>query len=216
MKAIYIGSGWDVNPIVFLNHIKDWVYIDCKPFSEFGVRVHKCDTRWCSKKCLGFKRPCFIPRIRKEMERIGMKYKKISDNELEFTNETQRVTFFVNTSMPEHIYRVENRIQDFNHWIIMGHDPNIAALEHTSQNITFWGNTNTVYTKDSTEDRYYNEFKDELCFQINRNKKVRNRFSHFNIIKGDSVTSFGSWENFIIQNRKDLQQDFHNFSTSEL
>ena len=57
MKAIYIGSGWDVNPIVFLNHIKDWVYIDCKPFSEFGVRVHKCDTRWCSKKCLGFKRP---------------------------------------------------------------------------------------------------------------------------------------------------------------
>ena len=209
MKALYIGSGCDVTPVSFLSHIKDWVYIDCQPFSEFGVRVHKCDKRWCSEKCIGYSRPRFISRVRKEMKRIGMKYKKISDNELEFTNETQIVTFFVNTSMPEHIDRVANRIKDFNHWIVMGHDPNITALQHTSQNITFWGDSKTVYapcseTKMKREDKYYNEFKDQLCFQINRDEKVKNKFSRFNIITGDSVSSFDSWSNFIIQNSKDL------------
>ena len=97
MKAIYIGAGSDVAPITFLSHIKDWVYIDCQPFSEFGIKVHTCDPTYCPKKCIGFKRPTFIPRVRRAMERIGMRYKKISNNELEFTNDNQKVTFFVNT-----------------------------------------------------------------------------------------------------------------------
>ena len=197
MKAIYIGAGSDVKPITFLNHIKDWVYIDCKPFSEFGVKVHKCDTRWCLKKCNGYSRPNFIPQVRKEMERIGMTYKKVSENELEFTNDTQRITFFVNTSMPEHIERVKHRIKDFDQWVVMGHDPDITALEHTSQNITFWGNTNTVYTKINSEDEYYDNYKDQLCFQMNRDEKVRNRFSNFNIIAGQDTFNYDTWANFI-------------------
>ena len=79
----------------------------------------------------------------------------------------------------------------------MGHDPNCLALKYTAQSITLWGNTNTVYTKDPHEDEYYESFKDQLCFQLNRDKKIRNKFSRFNIIDGGDVFSYDSWDNFL-------------------
>ena len=192
MKAVYIGAGTDVRPVQFLTYIKDFVFIDCQPFSEFGTMVHECNPEWCSKNCNGFSRPRFIPKLKEQMEKIGMKYEEISDNELKFTNETQTVTYFVNTAMPDHIDRVKERIKDFDNFIVMGHDPDSTAIKYTTKNITFWGNTKTVYSKCDDD-----ENKNALCFRIHRENTIRERFLRFNIIDGDDVTNFDNWSNFV-------------------
>lgn len=203
MKAIYIGAGTDVKPIIFLSNIKDFVYIDCQPFSAFGIKVHKCNPKSCSKNCVGFSRPRFLPRLNWNMERIGMKYKKISDNELEFTNERgQRVTYFINTAMPEHINRVKCRIRNFDNLIVMGHDPDSTALDYTDRKITLWGNTHTVYKideKDGKDRNYIPAIKEEkgVIWRLNKEVKTRKMFNWFNIIKGNKVHRFDRWSNFI-------------------
>jgi len=195
MKALYIGSGCDIFPISFLSYIKDWVYIDCQPFSEFGKIVHICDKRWCPDKCIGYSRPGFIPKVIKNMKDIGLKYKKVSENELEFTNETQRVTFFVNTSVPEDNDRIKTRIKDFDNWIVMGHDPDASVLKYTTKNITFWGNRETSYSKCEQDD--YRKNVNELCFHLNRIGTIKNHFTRFNCIHNGKVNSFDNWYSFV-------------------
>lgn len=196
MKAIYIGAGRDVTPIQSLKHIKDWIYIDCQPFSEFGIRVHECDNTTssgqapCQAFCNGFKRPLFIPQVVKEMERIGMTYRKISDNELEFTNETQKVTYLVNTSLPEHIDKVKERIKGFDNWICMGHDPDYEAIKYAAPHITFWGNSRTNYTKSD----YY---KNSLFYKIAEDTEIRKRFTGFNIVYEVGVARYKEWEDIL-------------------
>ena len=195
MKAVYIGAGTDVSPIKFLRNVKDFVYIDCQPFSEFGTKVHKCTPGWCSEKCVGFSRPRFLPRLKESMERIGMKYRKISDNELEFTNERgQRVTYFINTAMPDHINRVKRRIRNFDNLIVMGHNPDSTALEHTDRKITFWGNTATAYQNCTCDD---SDSKDNVIWRLNREDETRKKFYWFNVIDGNKVHRFDRWSNFI-------------------
>lgn len=196
MKVIYIGAGLDVKPIQFLSNIKDFVYIDCQPFSEFGTKIHKCTPGWCSKNCLGFSRPMFLPRLKTSMEKIGMKYKKISDDELEFTNDKQLVTYFINTSMPEHIDKVKSRIKGFDNFIVMGHDPDSTVLKYTNNKITFWGNEYTYYRRDDLCDEI-NKTQNNIISRLHREIKTRNKFNWFNIIKGNKVYRFDRWSNFV-------------------
>ena len=202
-KALYVGAGTDTTPITSLKHINEFIFIDCQPFSEFGVLVHKCDPRWCNEVCIGYSRPRFIKEIVNKMKKIGMNYKKISDNELKFTNEIQTVTYFVNTSIPEHIDRISVRIKDFDNLIVMGHDPDSIVLKYTNKNLTLWGNTETVYSKCYDD---IGECKNNLCFRMNREKSIRNRFLHFNLIDGrissyyklrPLITSFDNWSKFV-------------------
>jgi hypothetical protein len=191
MKAIYIGSGTDITPIQNLKHIKDWIYIDCQPFSEFGIMVHEC-VKQCKTSCNGFKRPRFIPQVIKEMERIGMTYRKISDDELEFTNETQKVTYFINTSLPEHIDKVKGRIKGFDNWICIGHDPNYEVIKYAAPHITFWGSTRTMYGKND----YY---KNSLFYKLSEDKEIRKRFTGFNIIHNitGSITRYKAYSDIL-------------------
>ena len=157
MKAVYIGAGTDVSPIQRLTDIKDFVYIDGQPFSEFGALSHKCDPCLCSETCVGFSRPSFLQRLKDEMDKINMSYKQISENEIEFTNETQRVTYFINTAIPDHIDRIKERINDFDNLIVMGHIPHSIILDYTTKSLTFWGNKRTVYSKCKSREKYAEE-----------------------------------------------------------
>ena len=196
MKAVYIGAGTDLSPIQRLTHIKDFVYIDGQPFSEFGTKVHKCTSEWCSKKCVGFSRPSFLPRLKKEIDKINMSYKKISENEIEFTNETQRVTYFINTAIPDHIDRIKDRIKDFDNLIVMGHIPNSIILDYTTKPLIFWGNKGTVYST-SKHDEEYAENKVLLCYRMHRELPVKQKFYNFNLIKETGLMCFTNWSKFV-------------------
>tara|TARA_B100001250_G_scaffold397883_1_gene405494 strand:+ start:474 stop:1145 length:672 start_codon:yes stop_codon:yes gene_type:complete len=197
-KALYIGAGNDTMPIAYLKHITDFVFIDCQPFSEFGVKVHKCDPKYCREDCVGYSRPWFVNDVITKMIEMGMNYKKISENELEFTNDSQRVTYFINTSMPDHIDRVKDRIKDFDVFIVIGHNPDSEALKYTTKKISFWGGINTVYTP---EDEELTHVITRLCNE----KKFISKFHQFNLLLADSFLDshcyehqeFNTWENFL-------------------
>jgi hypothetical protein len=196
MKAVYIGAGTDLSPIQKLTHIKDFVYIDGQPFSEFGTRSHKCDPSFCSKDCIGFSRPSFLKRLKDKMEKINMNYKKISDNEIEFTNETQRVTYFINTAIPDHIERVKDRINNFDNLIVVGHIPDSIILNYTTKPLVFWGNTNTSYTT-SKHDEKYAEERVLLCYRMHRELPIKQKFYNFNLIKETGLMCFTNWSTFV-------------------
>lgn len=40
MKAIYFGAGLDTRPLINLDDVKEFIYIDCQPYSEFGNIVN--------------------------------------------------------------------------------------------------------------------------------------------------------------------------------
>ena len=198
-KALYIGAGEDVMPVTYLKHIKDFVFIDCKPFSEFGVKVHECDPKYCKGDCIGYSRPWFVENVITKMEEIGMKYNKISENELEFANESQRVTYFINTAIPDHIDRVKDRIKSFDVFIVIGHDPHSEVLKYTTNKITFWGAKNTAYVSEDSDG------KDQLTYRMCNEEKVRDKFNRFNLLLEDPYFSsyceehqeFATWENFL-------------------
>ena len=198
-KALYIGAGEDVMSVTYLKHIKDFVFIDCKPFSEFGVKVHECDPKYCKGDCIGYSRPWFVKNVITKMEEIGMKYKKISENELEFSNESQRVTYFINTAIPDHIDRVKDRIKGFDVFIVIGHDPHSEVLKYTTNKIIFWGAKNTVYASEEFE------LEDQLTYRMCNEEEVRDKFNQFNLMLEDPYLSsyceehqeFATWEDFL-------------------
>ena len=196
MKAVYIGAGTDLSPIQRLTHIKDFVYIDGQPFSEFGARSHKCDPSYCSENCIGFSRPSFLQRLKEKMEKINMSYKKISENEIEFTNGTQRVTYFINTAIPDHIDRIKERINDFDNLIVMGHIPDSIILDYTTKPLTFWGNKQTVYSKCKRHEKYAEE-RVLLCYRMHRELLIKQKFYNFNLIKETGLMCFTNWSKFV-------------------
>jgi hypothetical protein len=198
-KALYIGAGEDVMPVTYLKHIKDFVFIDCKPFSEFGVKVHECDPKYCKGDCIGYSRPWFVENVITKMEEIGMKYNKISENELEFANESQRVTYFINTAIPDHIDRVKDRIKSFDVFIVIGHDPHSEVLKYTTNKITFWGAKNTAYVSEDSDG------KDQLTYRMCNEEAVRDKFNQYNLMLEDPYFSsyceehqeFTTWKDFL-------------------
>ncbi len=196
-KAIYIGAGEDVMPVTYLKHIKYFVYIDCQPFSAFGVKVHECDPN-CNENCVGYSRPWFVKNVITKMGKIGMKYNKISENELEFTNENQRVTYFINTAIPDHLDRVKDRIKGFDVFIVIGHDPHSEVLKYTTNKITFWGAKNTVYSEEF-------ESEDQLTYRMCNEEAVRDKFNQYNLMLEDPYFSsycrdhqeFATWKDFL-------------------
>ena len=39
-KAVYIGAGTDLVPVIVIDDIKEFIYIDSQPFSEFGTHAY--------------------------------------------------------------------------------------------------------------------------------------------------------------------------------
>ena len=57
LSAFYPGAGLDIFPVIMFRDIKEWVYMDSQPRSEFGDNLYE-----------GFERPKFIEQLKKIME----------------------------------------------------------------------------------------------------------------------------------------------------
>ena len=221
MKAVYIGAGCDLRPVNNFKNIKTFYYIDCQPFSEFGINRSKewKDGQWTGKFTDGFSRPNFIPELEKTMTENNMKLTKIEKNIRTYTNGNQTLYYYTNTSIPEHYENIKDKIKDFNVLIVAGHDPHSIFLDATNNINQFIGYENTVYrndkydenSRDSEEDGVLNEFaheyKNNVIYKLH-NSNIQQKFSKFSFISnnGEKQYDFQKWDNFYMHSKKDHEK----------
>jgi len=189
MKAIYSGAGIDLKPIKYFPEITEFVYIDCQPFSEFGIQqcgiIMKSDE---FGKYDGFSRPGFIPKLEKKMEKYKMKLVSVDGNERIYKNDTQTIRYLINTSFPEHYEYIKSKNPYFDTIIISGHSPNSKLMDFAKGDILFIGSSGTCFSAscesvakfcDKTENCGYYKGHPGDCGWIRRDK---NEFDYSNTI----------------------------------
>ena len=211
--ALYVGAGLDLKIIKNIPEVKNFVFIDSQPNSEFGVEEYWHRDSGYIFNCIcpdwapfinGFSRPNFIPNLKKTA--IEENIKLISEevnNKLTFQYNDQIINYFINISVPHHLSLIKNDIKNYDHLIVAGFFPHHSILNYTNKHITFWGNINTIYKHNTEMNCLCNneveaEEKNTVVYKLNDESLYEKNFKNFNIIQNNGkVQCFFFWENFL-------------------
>lgn len=205
--AVYIGAGLDLKMIKNMNNITNFVYVDSQPHSEFGLEEYWCRDPDYIFNCFcphyapyinEFSRPEFVSELKKtaKQENITLISEEVN-KKLTFQYNNQYINYFINLSIPEHLYFIQDDIKNFNHLIISGFFPHYSILNYTKNPVTFWGNINTIYIPEYNC-LFSNIVKDTVIYKLNKETLFEKKFNRFNLIEPNgSIKCFRFWENFI-------------------
>lgn len=189
-RVLYIGAGLDMTPLQYMYHVKDFVYVDSRPYSEYGLSIY-LDKNGQNTSYDSF----FLFRLEQLMKKHNMSkcYKK--DNKHVYSDGERTLTYYVNTSIPEHIPVIKHELKNTDAIIVSGHDPHYEIMNHFEEPIHFIGVEGTCYTPDETSDG------DELCHNLNRNR-LYDKFKSFDFMYtkdslGMHIESYNTWGEFI-------------------
>ena len=186
MKAIYIGAGIDIRPVNLFKNITEFVYVDCQPFSEFGI-----ETTIQPDGSNGFARPRFLDNLKKEMNKNNFVLKEQCDDKIIYSNTNQTITYFINTAIPEHIDKIKDAIADFDILIVVGYNPHSIIMEYTTKKIIFIGFSGTCY------DYYEDEGTNSVTNKLHKCADFRNKFKFFLYIdKQKYLNKYTDWIDF--------------------
>ena len=115
-KALYVGAYLDLEIINKLFFIKDFVFIDSQPYSEFGKETALYDYDYyywqnnflsdlfpCFfRKINGYCRPNFLSDLKRIAKNLSISLTKEECNKLIFYNHyhNQNIIYLINTSIP--------------------------------------------------------------------------------------------------------------------
>ena len=123
-KAIYVGCGTDILPILSYPEIKEWIYIDSLPNSEFGPEYNK-----------DFYQPYFVNDLINQFTMFGFTLKADNkDNILVFINSktNQNVKVCINTYLSDNIDNIKDVIKDWDTLFVIGHHPDSCIMQYRS------------------------------------------------------------------------------------
>ena len=211
-KALYVGAYLDLEIINKLFFIKDFVFIDSQPYSEFGKETALYDYNYyywqnnflsdlfpCFfRKINGYYRPNFLSDLKRTAKNLSIALTKEECNKLIFYNHfhNQNIIYLINTSIPEDLSKISNIIQDYTDLIVKGFHPNAKILNYTFSKIIFWGHKGTVY-KYKEEDLEDND-KNNIIYGLTNNK-LNHFFSNFYFID-DTIYKYPDWKTFLEYN----------------
>lgn len=173
-KAVYIGAGCDIIPVILLNKIDEFIYIDSLPETEYGTfRCTGPDMR-------------FIPRLCKLLKANGFTLRSQDANYLEFHSEKGRsMKYYINTPFPEGVTpEIKQHLAAAESLIVCGYDPHRLVLELMPRLKNIICNTHTCYVM--KDDEY--ECKEISLFNrlLHQNKynyklmKENNKYEYWN------------------------------------
>ena len=208
--ALYIGAGLDLKLIKSIPQIKNFIYIDSQPNSEFGIEeywqrdpsyIFNCFCPNYGPLVNDYFKPQFVTDLKKTayIENMTLVTEEVN-KKLTFNYKDQTIQYFINLSIPEHIDIIKNDIQNFNHLIISGFDPHSSILKYTEKPITFWGNINTIYnTPIYNNCLSVNNNKDTILYRLNYESLFEKNFNKFYFIENNTrISCFRYWENYFI------------------
>ncbi len=148
-KAVYIGSGTDIIPVIVLDNITEFIYVDSQPQSEFGMFLYENSALY---------RDYFVPHFENIMLNNNFNLTQKRQNYLEYKNDKDKIIkYFINTPFPEKITDdIKKELVNSENLILAGFDPNKKILNLMPNLLNIYCNTHTVYNCPD------NEYEDEL------------------------------------------------------
>ena len=141
-KAVYIGAGTDILPLLLFPTIREWIYMDSLPRSEWGILESTPSLT-------------FLPLLHRLLQGSGWvqqnaRKEPTADREpkdrLVYQNPTtkQRLTYFINTACPEELTEEHRRLfAKADTLVLIGHDP--VLLDMLPLHIHLITNLHTTY-----------------------------------------------------------------------
>jgi len=195
MKAVYVGAGLDIRPLIDLsNIINDFHYIDSLPFSIHGT---KCSYDENHKNI--FSRNWFLSELNNKLDKIEYKLQNSYDNLLIYENTINNIKLYyhINTSIPEHIQRIQKYIQNFDYLIVAGHDPHMNIIFTTNKKIDFIGYYRTSYSN-PLEDNETIIYEYTVVEELYKNT-INKSFNSFTYIDEEHyLHKFNNWYEFVL------------------
>ena len=176
-KAIYIGAGIDIVPVLLFDTIDEYIYIDSQPFSEFGTQTYIIKTNTAKHVSRDerffndFSRGNFMENLINVMKQNYFRMVEKNDDFLLFKNDKKTIKYYYSCAFPEHITEeMKDELKDCNVLILIGHDPHKNILKYIKLPTTIIASNNTSYRPDLTDVKY-----DRSTFRIlNENKNLIN------------------------------------------
>lgn len=207
-KALYVGAGSDLGIIQYMPHIQLFYFCDCQPFSEFGKKVYLDEM---SGRNL-FSRPNFINELMEEAIRHDILLKSVDKDVFTFVRGHQTIVYFINTSMPEDIYKIADSIQDFRHLIVSGHYPHSIVLQYATDNdIHFWGTCTTCFSRQDEEEEEGHEDINNIVYLLHHHDSLHKQICKYHLIvrcRPNIVIDDDNWESFVNSVNK-IQYEYH-------
>ena len=176
-KAVYIGAGIDIVPVLLFDTIDEYIYIDSQPFSEFGTHTYIVKTNTAKHVSRNerffndFSRGNFMENLINVMKQNYFRMVEKNDDFLLFKNDKKTIKYYYSCAFPEHITEeMKDELKDCNVLILIGHDPHKNILKYIKLPTTIIASNNTSYRPDLTDVKY-----DRSTFRIlNENKNLIN------------------------------------------
>ena len=147
---VYIGGGTDCIPLLMLDSIREFIYVDCQPKTEYGT--NEFETGF-------FYREDFLPRLDTILQNFDYSPIKKEDNYLEYSNENgQTLRYYINTSFPEHLSdELREHMRSAENLMLAGFDPHKIVLELMPKLRNVYCGDQTVYVSDEYDSDYHKE-----------------------------------------------------------
>jgi hypothetical protein len=177
-KAIYIGAGIDIVPVLLFDTIDEYIYIDSQPFSEFGTQTYIVKTNTAKHVSRDerffndFSRGNFMENLINVMKQNYFIMVEKNNDFLLFKNNKKTIKYYYSCAFPEYITKeIKDELKDCNVLILVGHDPHKDILKYIKLPTTIITSNNTVYRHDPIDENY-----DRSTFRIlNEDKNLINK-----------------------------------------
>lgn len=174
-KAVYIGAGTDIVPVLLFDTIDEYICIDSQPFSEFGTQTYIVNTNTAKHVSRDerffndFSRRNFMENLINVMKQNYFRMVEKNDDFLLFKNNKKTIKYYYSCAFPEYVTKeMKDELKDCNVLILVGHDPHKDILKYIKLPTTIIASNNTVYRPDPTDETY-----DRSTFRIlNKNKNL--------------------------------------------
>ena len=125
-KAIYVGAGTDILPLLLFPTIREWIYMDSLPRSEWGTLPSTPSTTFLPLLHSLLRDNGWIQQTPKEPNAA-----KEPKDRIVYQNPItkQRLTYFINTACPEELTEDHRRLfATADTLVLIGHDPVILDM----------------------------------------------------------------------------------------
>ena len=147
---VYIGAGSDCIPLLMLDSIQEFIYVDSQPQSEFGTMEFESGE---------LRRNHFLPRLNALLRQIQFVKVKEAGNYLEYKNEKgQILKYYINTPFPDMLTdEIKDTMATAENLMIAGFDPDKIMLKLMPRLRNIYCDDSTVYVSDEYDSDYHKE-----------------------------------------------------------
>jgi hypothetical protein len=140
--AVYIGAGTDILPLLLFPTIREWIYMDSLPRSEWGTLPSTPSTTFLPLLHSLLQASGWVQQTPKEPKDAA---KEPKDRIVYQSATKQRLTYFINTACPEELTEEHRRLfATADTLVLIGHDPVILDMLPRIHLIT---NLHTTYDR---------------------------------------------------------------------